>query len=222
MARTETNLIYFFLETVCAASQICHTWSLGLMIFVLQEPRKSGGFFLFMNWSSTGRKKYFVPFKCNCFNLLDQHKAQFLADFFPTFYHNLPKQAKLCNWNLGPLIERHMLQPRILQTMRKQLVLYYAHSFKLRLADLQIITLLAWRTVLLKNVTQSSSMFKHRKLSIYCKSTIYFRRHKNIMVNLLNFNITYIIILATCFDSYESSSGIISRIIVHIVLQFLS
>ena len=28
------------------------------------------------------------------------------------------------------------------------------------------------------------------------------------MVSLLNFNITYIIILATCFDSYESSSGI--------------
>ena len=28
------------------------------------------------------------------------------------------------------------------------------------------------------------------------------------MVYLLNFNITYIIILATCFDPYESSSGI--------------
>jgi hypothetical protein len=28
------------------------------------------------------------------------------------------------------------------------------------------------------------------------------------MVYLLNFNIIYIIILATCFDSYESSSGI--------------
>ena len=28
------------------------------------------------------------------------------------------------------------------------------------------------------------------------------------MIYLLNFNITYIIILATCFDSYESSSGI--------------
>ena len=28
------------------------------------------------------------------------------------------------------------------------------------------------------------------------------------MVYLLNFNITYTIILATCFDSYESSSGI--------------
>ena len=40
------------------------------------------------------------------------------------------------------------------------------------------------------------------------------------MVYLLNFSITYIIILATCFDSYESSSGIISRTIVHIVLQF--
>ena len=40
------------------------------------------------------------------------------------------------------------------------------------------------------------------------------------MVYLLNFNITYIIILATCFDFYESSSGIISRTIVHIVLQF--
>jgi len=44
--------------------------------------------------------------------------------------------------------------------------------------------------------------------SIYCKSTIYFRRHNNIVVYFLNFNITYIIILATCFDSYESSSGI--------------
>ena len=28
------------------------------------------------------------------------------------------------------------------------------------------------------------------------------------MIYLLNFNITYIIILATCFDSYESSSDI--------------
>ena len=37
------------------------------------------------------------------------------------------------------------------------------------------------------------------------KSTIYFRRHNN-MVYLLNFNTKYIIILATCFDSYESSS----------------
>ena len=37
------------------------------------------------------------------------------------------------------------------------------------------------------------------------------------MIYLLNFNITYIIILATCFDSFESSSGIISRTIIHIV-----
>jgi len=37
---------------------------------------------------------------------------------------------------------------------------------------------------------------------------MYFRQHNNIMVYLLNFNITYMIILATCFDSYESSSGI--------------
>ena len=44
--------------------------------------------------------------------------------------------------------------------------------------------------------------------SIYCKSTIYFRRHNNIMVYLLNITITYRIILATCFDYYESSSGI--------------
>jgi len=44
--------------------------------------------------------------------------------------------------------------------------------------------------------------------SMSCKSTIYFRRHKNIMIYLVNFNITYIIILATCFDSCESSSGI--------------
>ena len=28
------------------------------------------------------------------------------------------------------------------------------------------------------------------------------------MIYLLNFNMTYIIIFATCFDSYESSSGI--------------
>ena len=48
----------------------------------------------------------------------------------------------------------------------------------------------------------------HVTISIYCKSTIYFRRHNNIMVYLLNFNITYINILATCFVSYESSSGI--------------
>jgi len=38
------------------------------------------------------------------------------------------------------------------------------------------------------------------------------------MVYLLNFNITYIIILATCFNSYGSSSGLNSRTIVHIVL----
>ena len=46
------------------------------------------------------------------------------------------------------------------------------------------------------------------------------------MVYLLNFNITYIIILATCFDSFESSSGLNSRTIVIVlqffVLQFLS
>jgi hypothetical protein len=43
------------------------------------------------------------------------------------------------------------------------------------------------------------------------------------MIYLLNFNITYIIILATCFDSYESSSGInFQKLLVHIVLQFLS
>ena len=42
------------------------------------------------------------------------------------------------------------------------------------------------------------------------------------MVYLLNFNITYVIILATCFDSYKSSSGIISRTIVHTVLQFFA
>ena len=35
------------------------------------------------------------------------------------------------------------------------------------------------------------------------------------------FNITYIVILATCFDSYESSSGInIQELLVYIVLQF--
>jgi hypothetical protein len=36
------------------------------------------------------------------------------------------------------------------------------------------------------------------------------------------FNITYIVILATCFDSYESSSGInIQELPVHIVSEFL-
>jgi len=36
-----------------------------------------------------------------------------------------------------------------------------------------------------------------------------------------HFNTTYIVILATCFDSYESSSGInIQELLVHIVLQF--
>jgi len=44
--------------------------------------------------------------------------------------------------------------------------------------------------------------------AIYCKCTIYFCRHNNIMIYLLNFNITYVIILAICFDSYELSSGI--------------
>ena len=35
------------------------------------------------------------------------------------------------------------------------------------------------------------------------------------------FNITYIVILATCFDSYESSSGSnIQELLVHIVLKF--
>ena len=52
----------------------------------------------------------------------------------------------------------------------------------------------------------------------YCKSTIYFRQHNNICIY---FNITYIVILATCFDSYESSLGInIQELLVHIVLQF--
>ena len=35
------------------------------------------------------------------------------------------------------------------------------------------------------------------------------------------FNITYIVILATCFDTYVSFSGInIQELLVHIVLQF--
>ena len=48
------------------------------------------------------------------------------------------------------------------------------------------------------------------------------------MVYLLNFNITYIIIFATCFDSYESSSGINLQELLYIlfysfyVLQFFS
>ena len=52
----------------------------------------------------------------------------------------------------------------------------------------------------------------------YCKSTIYFCQYNNICIY---FNITYIVILATCFDSYESSSGInIQELLVHIILQF--
>ena len=54
----------------------------------------------------------------------------------------------------------------------------------------------------------------------YCKSTIYFRQKQQYDV-CIYFNITYIVILATCFDSYESSSGInIQELLVHIVLQF--
>ena len=54
----------------------------------------------------------------------------------------------------------------------------------------------------------------------YCKSTVYFRQHNNICIY---FNITYIVTLATCFDSYESSSGInIQELLVHIVLQFFT
>ena len=50
------------------------------------------------------------------------------------------------------------------------------------------------------------------------ESTIYFCQHNNICIY---FNITYIVILATYFDSYESSSGInIQELLVHIVLQF--
>ena len=42
------------------------------------------------------------------------------------------------------------------------------------------------------------------------------------MVYSLNFNITYIIILATCFDSCESSSGINFQELLYIFLvQFL-
>ena len=52
----------------------------------------------------------------------------------------------------------------------------------------------------------------------YCKSTLYFRQHNNIRIY---FNVTYIVIPAKCFDSYESSSGInIQELLVHIVLQF--
>ena len=41
------------------------------------------------------------------------------------------------------------------------------------------------------------------------------------MVYLLDFNITYIIILATCFDSYESSSGInFQELLYRLFLQF--
>ena len=71
----------------------------------------------------------------------------------------------------------------------------------------------------------------------YCKSTIYFHQHNNMMYVFTSiehtYNIvilptcysysysSYIVILATCFDSYESSSGInIQELLVHIALQF--
>jgi hypothetical protein len=37
------------------------------------------------------------------------------------------------------------------------------------------------------------------------------------MIYLLNLNVTYIIILATCFDSYESSSDINSQELLYIL-----
>ena len=68
------------------------------------------------------------------------------------------------------------------------------------------------RSASLSNVSSVFQLFSFfvvcSSMIIYCESTIYFRRHSNIMVYLLNCNITYVIILATCFDSYESSSGI--------------
>jgi len=58
------------------------------------------------------------------------------------------------------------------------------------------------------DLCNKTSWTAHSTSLITQKLTSYFRRLNNIMVYLLNFNITYIIILATCFDSYESSSGI--------------
>ena len=71
-------------------------------------------------------------------------------------------------------------------------------------------------------VTRPSKFRIGKDLSIYCKFTIYFRRHNN-MIYLLNFNITCIIIFATCFDSYESSSGINFQELLYILFTvFLS
>ena len=60
-----------------------------------------------------------------------------------------------------------------------------------------------------------------------CGKTIYLLQIYNIFQSIkqydicIYFNITYIVILATCFDSYELSSGInIQELLVHIVLQF--
>ena len=63
------------------------------------------------------------------------------------------------------------------------------------------------------------SQIKHSLLSIYCKSTIYFYRHNNILC-LLNFNITYIITLLHVSTLMSHLQALISRTIVHIVLQF--
>ena len=50
---------------------------------------------------------------------------------------------------------------------------------------------------------------------------LYFKQFWWLYEISIYFNITYIVILATCFDSYESSSGInIQELLVHIVLQF--
>jgi len=54
----------------------------------------------------------------------------------------------------------------------------------------------------IKNKKVTSSWFFLSTLNYDARSTT----HQ--MIYLLNFNITYIIILATCFEYYESSSGI--------------
>ena len=66
---------------------------------------------------------------------------------------------------------------------------------------------------------------KYKKVDLHynlfiCKYTIYFRRHNN-MIYLLNFNATYIIILLHVSTLMSHLQSLISRTIVHIVLQFL-
>ena len=80
-----------------------------------------------------------------------------------------------------------------------------------------------WGFIAIYRVRQKSVYTLQRKKTLrciidYCKSTEYFRQHNNM---IYVFTSIYIVILAICFDSYESSSGInIQELLIHIVLQF--